>query len=128
MVDMANLLAELAADDVTAGQISTGRFARAVNQALDREPRATIFGVDKASVDLRVYMTDAHGIVTYDSEGSAVNADYSHWRDVERVLHGGYGPAARAGTRRIPAPRSCMSPRRSSPTAASLASSRSRSP
>jgi hypothetical protein len=71
MVDMANLLAELAADDVTAGQISTGRFARAVNQALDREPRATIFGVDKASVDLRVYMTDAHGIVTYDSEGRA---------------------------------------------------------
>jgi two-component system sensor histidine kinase CreC len=97
MVDMANLLAELAADDVTAGQISTGRFARAVNQALDREPRATIFGVDKASVDLRVYMTDAHGIVTYDSEGSAVNADYSHWRDVERVLHGGYGARSTRG-------------------------------
>jgi two-component system sensor histidine kinase CreC len=91
MVDTANLLAEQAADDVSSGQISTGRFASAVNRALDREPRATIFGVDKESVDLRVYMTDAHGIVTYDSEGIAVNADYSHWRDVERVLHGEYG-------------------------------------
>ena len=91
MVDMANLLAEQAADDVSAGQISTGRFANAVKRALDREPRARIFGVDKESVDLRVYMTDAHGIVTYDSEGVAVKADYSHWQDVERVLHGEYG-------------------------------------
>lgn len=91
MVDMANLLAEQAADDVSAGHISTGRFANAVKRALDREPRAKIFGVDKESVDLRVYMTDEHGIVTYDSEGIAVHADYSHWQDVERVLHGEYG-------------------------------------
>lgn len=91
MVDMANLLAEQAADDVASGQLSNGRFASAVQRALDREPRASIYGVDKESVDLRVYMTDAHGIVTYDSEGIALNADYSSWRDVERVLHGEYG-------------------------------------
>jgi two-component system sensor histidine kinase CreC len=63
MVDMANLLAEQAADDAASGEISTGRFATAVKRALDREPRATIFGVDKEAVDLRIYMTDAHGIV-----------------------------------------------------------------
>jgi two-component system, OmpR family, sensor histidine kinase CreC len=91
MVDTANLLAEQAADDVASGQLSHGRFTSAVQKALDREPRASIYGVDKESVDLRVYMTDAHGIVTYDSEGIALNADYSHWRDVERVLHGEYG-------------------------------------
>ncbi len=91
LVDMANLLAEQAADDVAAGRIPAGRFVNAVQRALDREPRAKIFGVDKESVDLRVYMTDARGIVTYDSEGSAVGADYSHWQDVQRVLHGEYG-------------------------------------
>jgi two-component system sensor histidine kinase CreC len=91
MVDTANLLAEQAADDVVSGQVVTGKFAGAVKRALDREPRATIFGVDKDAVDLRVYMTDAHGIVIFDSEGIAVNADYSQWRDVERVLHGEYG-------------------------------------
>jgi two-component system sensor histidine kinase CreC len=91
MVDMANLLAEQAADDVASGQISAGRFAGAVKRALEREPRASISGVDKESVDLRVYVTDARGIVIYDSEGIAVNADYSQWRDVERVLHGEYG-------------------------------------
>jgi two-component system sensor histidine kinase CreC len=91
MVDVANLLAEQAAEDVLSGQISSGRFANAVRRALEREPRATIFGVDKEAVDLRVYMTDAHGIVIYDSEGIAVKADYSQWRDVERVLHGEYG-------------------------------------
>ena len=61
MVDMANLLAEQAAFDVSSGQIATGRFATAVKQALDREPRATIYGVDKEAEILRVYMTDAHG-------------------------------------------------------------------
>ncbi len=91
MVDLANLLAEQAADDVASGHISAGRFADAVKRALDREPRATISGVDKESVDLRVYVTDAHGIVIYDSEGIAVGADYSRWRDVERVLRGEYG-------------------------------------
>jgi two-component system sensor histidine kinase CreC len=91
LVDTANLLAEQAADDVANGQLASGHFATAVETALQREPRASIYGVDKKSVDLRVYMTDRRGIVIYDSEGIALNADYSHWRDVERVLHGEYG-------------------------------------
>ncbi len=90
MVDMANLLAEQV-DDVTAGDVAHGRFSKAVQSALQRSPRASIYGVDKEELDLRIYMTDASGIVVYDSEDIAVGADYSHWRDVERVLHGEYG-------------------------------------
>ena len=91
MVDMANLLAEQAAEDVSTGQLADGRFATAVENALERSPRASIYGVSKEAVDLRVYLTDAHGIVMYDSEDIARGADYSQWRDVSRVLHGEYG-------------------------------------
>lgn len=91
MVDTANLLAELAVDEIAAGKIGQGEFAGAVRRALRREPQASIWGVSKETVDFRVYLTDARGIVVYDSEGVAVNADYSQWRDVARVLRGEYG-------------------------------------
>lgn len=91
LVDTANLLAELAVDELAAGKIGQGAFAAAVRNAQQREPQASIWGVSKESVDFRVYLTDARGIVMYDSEGVAVNADYSQWRDVARVLQGEYG-------------------------------------
>jgi two-component system, OmpR family, sensor histidine kinase CreC len=91
LVDTANLLAELAADEVANGKIENGRFAAAVRAALAREPAASISGVSKESVDFRVYLTDAKGIVLYDSAGFALQADYSQWRDVARVLRGEYG-------------------------------------
>ena len=77
LVDTANLLAELAAPELAAGPIVDGPFARAVVAALDRSPNASIWGVPKESVDLRVYVTDAKGIVVFDSTGDAVGADYS---------------------------------------------------
>jgi len=91
MVDTANVLAELAAPEMASGHIGQGAFAASVRRALAREPRASIWGVDKQAVDFRVYVTDARGIVVYDSAGIAVNADYSRWRDVSQVLHGQYG-------------------------------------
>lgn len=91
LVDTANLLAEIAADELMAGTIAKGRFATAVGKALEREPNALIWGVSKKSVDARVYVTDANGIVRFDSSGQAEGADYSQWRDVARVLRGEYG-------------------------------------
>jgi two-component system sensor histidine kinase CreC len=91
LVDTANLLAELAVDDLASGKIAQGGFSAAVHEALQRKPRASIWGVSKESVDARVYLTDARGIVLYDSAGIALNADYSRWHDVSQVLHGQYG-------------------------------------
>ncbi len=91
MVDTANLLAELAAADLSSGKIGQGPFSAAVRRALLREPRASIWGVHKENLDFRVYLTNARGIVVYDSAGIAVNADYSHWHDVAQVLRGQYG-------------------------------------
>ncbi|MCL2345468.1 MAG: two-component system sensor histidine kinase CreC [Desulfobulbus sp.] len=91
LVDSAQVLAEMAAADLAAGQIEHGPFAEAMREALRRRPRAEISGVHKESVDLRVYVTDARGIVVYDSKHAAVGEDFSQWRDIARVLRGEYG-------------------------------------
>ncbi len=91
LVDTAHVLAELAAPELAAGRIAKGDFAAAFAAARGRTPRADIWGVQKVSVDFRVYVTDAVGRVVFDSEGSAVGADYSQWRDVALVLKGEYG-------------------------------------
>lgn len=91
LVDSANLLAELAAGELAAGRINDGAFATAVAAALQRHPGAEIYGIKKDSVDLRIYLTDARGVVVYDSAGQAQGTDFSQWKDVARVLRGEYG-------------------------------------
>lgn len=91
LVDTAQLLAELAADDIKSGQLRNGRFAEAFRRYQTREPRATIWGFKKDAVDLRVYITDAKGLVIYDSADLATGQDFSRWNDVYRTLRGGYG-------------------------------------
>lgn len=91
MVDTANILAELASDDLTAGAISQGRFAAHVRNYAQRPVNAEIWGLRKQSLDFRIYVTDEKGVVVFDSEGSAVGRDYSGWRDVARTLRGEYG-------------------------------------
>lgn len=91
LVDTANLLAELAADDLQAGNISTGALARAVERFSQRRFDADIWGIKKTAPNHRVYVTDAAGKVLYDSENLAVGQDYSRWRDVSLTLQGHYG-------------------------------------
>lgn len=91
LVDSANLLAELAAGELAAGRINDGAFATAVAAALQRHPGAEIYGIRKDSVDLRIYLTDARGVVVYDSAGQAQGEDFSQWKDIARVLRGEYG-------------------------------------
>lgn len=91
LVDTAHLLAEMAMQDKSSGKLDTRRFAAAFERYRAREPHADIWGFKKDSLDLRVYITDARGIVVYDSEGKAVGQDYSKWNDVYLTLHGRYG-------------------------------------
>ncbi len=55
---------------------------------------AQVYSLRKTQIDLRVYVTDAAGRVVFDSDGADEGADYSHWRDVNRTLRGGYGARA----------------------------------
>jgi len=91
LVDTSQLLAEVAVNDIKSGHLQGGSFEQAFKQYREREPRATIWGFKKDAVDLQVYITDANGIVIYDSEGQALGKDYSRWNDVYRTLRGSYG-------------------------------------
>lgn len=92
MVDTANLLAEIVEPEVVNGSIGgDGGFAGSMRDFRRRTFNATIWGLKKTDPGMRVYITDAGGIVIYDSEGLDVGADYSAWRDVHLTLRGEYG-------------------------------------
>lgn len=91
LIDTANLLAELAADDLRAGHMADGRFAAAVTAYQQREVGAELYGFPKMRGEYRVMVTDAHGIVVFDSAGRDVGRDNSRWRDVALTLRGEYG-------------------------------------
>ncbi len=91
LVDTANLLATQAKDDLLAGRIDSGRFATSVRELTDRDLGAEIWGFTKRRIGTRIYVTDARGIVVFDSSGSDVGQDYSRWNDVHRTLRGLYG-------------------------------------
>jgi two-component system sensor histidine kinase CreC len=98
LVDTAHVLAALASDDLANGTIADGAFARAVAQARHTPPEATISALRKRQFDYRIYVTDARGIVRYDSSGEASGQDYSRWNDVYRTLRGQYGARSSASS------------------------------
>ncbi len=91
LIDTANVLALLATDDMTAGRIGSGEFARRVRELSSRDVQANVWGFRKHRLDYRIYVTDARGIVVFDSTGRDLGADYSHWNDVYLTLRGRYG-------------------------------------
>ncbi len=91
LVDTANLLAEMVADDMKAGRLTQGDLPRVLAAYGQRHPGADIWGLRKDSVTHRIYITDADGIVLLDSSGQDLGKNYSLWNDVYRTLHGSYG-------------------------------------
>ncbi|MFC3683322.1 two-component system sensor histidine kinase CreC [Hydrogenophaga luteola] len=91
LVDAANALALVAAPDMKAGTIATGHFAQAMAALPTVDPGATIWGFRKSRIDYRVTVTDARGIVVFDSRGQDLGKDHSQWNDVLRTLRGEYG-------------------------------------
>ncbi len=91
LVDSANVLAELATDDLLAGRIDDGAFARRVRALRGRDFGAGIWGFEKRASNYRIYVTDADGIVVFDSDGRDLGKDYSRWNDVYLTLRGRYG-------------------------------------
>ncbi|MFO1526463.1 MAG: two-component system sensor histidine kinase CreC [Turneriella sp.] len=82
--------------------LSTALLRDIVAATLSRRVEAEIFGIRKSAVSLRVYVTDARGIVIYDSAGIAEGKDYSKWNDVYRTLHGSYGARSSRDDERFP--------------------------
>ena len=91
LIDTANVLAQLATKDLREGHVGDGEFARAVDRLTQAQAQAPIWGYRKNRFDYRIYVTDDHGIVVYDSDRKAVGKDYSRWNDVYLTLRGKYG-------------------------------------
>jgi two-component system, OmpR family, sensor histidine kinase CreC len=91
LADTAIVLAEVAAEDLHSGHMADGAFARQVAAARQRRVGATVWKFRKDRFDYRIYVTDARGIVLYDSHGLDTGRDYSRWNNVYRTLRGAYG-------------------------------------
>lgn len=91
LVDTANLLAEIVQDDVVSGMDTTGDFATAVKAFGERRLNARIWFLKKRDPNLVIYITDAKGIVIFDSRNRDLGKDYSKWNDVYLTLRGEYG-------------------------------------
>lgn len=91
LVDAANLLAELAVDDMKDGRLASGAFSQRVAAYQARQLDASIWGFARKRPGFRIYITDAKGIVQYDSAQEALGQDYSQWNDVYLTLKGQYG-------------------------------------
>src|SRR5215831_4393847 len=96
LVDTANILAAFVGQATEQGNFSAGEFYRVFEEARGRKVAARIYEMHKDSVDLSVYITDAKGIVLFDSDGrETIGQDFSRWRDVRLTLEGQYGARVR---------------------------------
>jgi two-component system sensor histidine kinase CreC len=91
MVDAAQLLAAFVEADLQAGGFDKERFRRAFDGVARRSFSADIHRHLKNRVHLGAYLTDARGIVLFDSAGKLEGRDLSQTRDVARTLRGEYG-------------------------------------
>ena len=91
LADTAHLLAELVAEDMKSGALNHSSLTQGLSAFARRGINVEISGIAKDSFDYRVYITDKHGIVQFDSDGKDVGKDYSRWNDVYLTLSGKYG-------------------------------------
>lgn len=91
LVDMANLLAVLAEEDVANDKLLESRFSQLLTAYGQREPQARIWEIGKKAINHRIYITDKQGVVIADSWQQDVGKDYSQWNDVYLTLRGQYG-------------------------------------
>jgi two-component system, OmpR family, sensor histidine kinase CreC len=92
MVDTAHLVAELIEPLFVANDLSL--LSQAMTDYADRSPEAVIFDVIKHQTSFNIYVTDAQGIVLFDSTDQHTGADFSEWNDVLLTLKGRYGARA----------------------------------
>lgn len=92
MVDIAELTAASLAQEISHGKLDLTAINAAMSDLRNRTFSAKIYNIHKNAVDLHIYITDAKGILLYDSTGeNKPGADFSQWRDVFLTLQGRYG-------------------------------------
>ncbi|WP_212751132.1 two-component system sensor histidine kinase CreC [Pseudoalteromonas rubra] len=96
LVDMANLLAVVVAEDLAQDKASNSRLVELMKVYGQRKVDAAIWGIEKTNMSHRIYLTDQRGIVVADSWQKDVGSDFSQWNDVYLTLRGEYGARSSA--------------------------------
>ena len=92
MVDTANLLAEVVTMETRDGNPPPDGLRSAFERAHARQINARIFEHLKKGIGMHAYLTDAKGVVIFDSDGGRREGwDFSRKRDVNLTLAGKYG-------------------------------------
>ncbi len=92
MVDAAQILASFVETDLKdSGKFDKDRFEEAFEGANARKFEAIIHGHQKEHLGLSVYVTNAHGLVIFDSGGKYEGMNLANSRDVALTLQGRYG-------------------------------------
>lgn len=92
LIDSARILSSLAANTARDMRIDVEMFRKTFREVYSSSFSAEIYDFIKQNVDFRVYITDANGIVLFNSyDSSSEGKDYSRWLDVARTLKGEYG-------------------------------------
>lgn len=92
MVDAANLLAEMVGNDLREREFQAEELREAFDGAHGRVLEARIYEHMKRKVGIHAYLTDAKGLVIFDSEdGRREGENYLSKRDVALTLAGHYG-------------------------------------
>ena len=99
LVDTSQLLAALVAADLRDGKFDDSVVLQRMQHYAQQTIDVNINGVRKKTLDYRIYITDRHGVVLFDTSGRDVGKDYSRWNDVYLTLQGKYGARS---TRSIP--------------------------
>ncbi|RJP83913.1 MAG: two-component system sensor histidine kinase CreC [Desulfobacteraceae bacterium] len=91
--DQANILASWVGVQMENGNFRTAELVEVFKDVNNRKLSARIYSMLKTHVDMQIYITDAAGIVIFDSEdASRVGENYNEkWRDVQLTLRGEYG-------------------------------------
>ncbi len=90
LIDMTNLLAAFAEEDLANGRLTQSRFSELLTLYGRREQREYLAKEGKTS-NHRIYITDRNGIVVADSWQMNIGSDFSQWNDVYLTLRGKYG-------------------------------------
>lgn len=92
MVDMAHVLAGVVEAGIKDHKIDASMLRDGYPKALDQKFDALIFDLHKTKLTAHVYVTDAKGIVLYDSDNDLhTGMDLSTFNDVRLTLQGKYG-------------------------------------
>lgn len=91
LVDTANVLAQLATNDLKNGVIGEGEFSQAISSAKTSRYKAGISEYMKEVFNYRIIITDDQGKVVFDSDNKDVGKDFSRWNDIYLTLRGQYG-------------------------------------